>query len=1437
MSRSIESLQVAFFGYCFLLLVGILTPSASLAEVASFTTPLKVQDLDPAAFSQWFDGADAPMSQKDGPRHVIWTQDSAPEWDGVSFGESRTPGPRFLRLGWKNDIPVGSVLVRGGGQVSALRSNVPYPGTIIDDKQWIAAQRLRGGRVSEDEVGGDDYAVWVFPPGTITRALRFKHTANPIDHTFGGWLGGAFVLSERVVNVAPQALASASARDEVASRINNETNDGTWNAWDNGPDFSPVVISPDHPEWVSLTWPRAVQLSALNALWAGFGTAEVQTYIGPAGQSPRDAKESDWQSVQLFDKIENQYPRSLGVNWMSLTQPLNTRAIRLRMFHVTRESHPHLTGNTHQGKRVWLGELMALQPLGSSDLKSAIIPPPVVNLGHPPIPVRFTLTVPAYVTLVIEDSQGMRVRNLVSDSLFPAGSNVVWWDGTDDLGRDRPAAAHGLYHIPASFVPPGEYQVRGLVHQQIDLKYEFPVYNAGNPAWATADHTGAWLANHTPPSSALFVPGSRTISGKPLVFLGSYVSEGTDGLAWVDLDGKKQGGETWVGGNWTGAPYLAFDAGDHPVADVMAYAGAAWETELRLTALTTHGDKPVLKYTFDGGKDKAALAGMAIRNGILICSLPKLNELLVVDAAAGKVLSTIPADDPRGLAVDGDGRLLVLSGQRLLREPMPGAEPPASPAAPDVVIAAGLEDPQAVTTDAAGLIYVSDRGSSHQVKVFRPDGKSVKTIGHPRAPKAGTYDPLHMNNPNGITIDENHHLWVAETDFQPKRVSVWTLDGQLLKALYGPSQYGGGGTLDPKDRTRFYYDGMEFKLDWQKGVDQLVDVFCRPGPEDLKLPDGYGASGNPETPIYANGRQYMTNAFTSNPTNGAGIALLWMMKDSVAVPVAAMGRANDWSIFKGDAFKPFWPTGIDLKGDYWRNQALFAWSDLNGDGQIQPDEVQFIKAGAGGMTVMPDLSFVASRANDSAVRFAPTRFTPKGAPVYDLKTGDTLVPGAQGPTSSGGDQVLTHPDGWTILTVAPKPFAPESLGGALKGKAVWSYPSLWPGLHASHESPAPDRPGELIGTTRLIGGFFRPRGGEGGPLWAINGNMGCMYVFTEDGLFVATLFKDQRIGHPWSMPIGQRGMLLNDTTLHDENFWPTITSTNDGHIYLVDGGRTSLVRVEGLETIHRLKTTPLRVGSEELKAAQEYIVRSEAVRQHFQGPTQLRAPIRSDTPVVDGKMDDWAAADWAVIDRSGVAAYFDSKSKPYNVTAAIAVSGDRLYAAFRTGDPNLLRNSGESPTAPFKTGGALDLMIGVNPHADPRRSKPEPGDERLLVTQVKGKTLALIYRASVPGTRDPVSFSSPWRTITIDRVDDVSDQVHLAGADGNYEFSIPLTVLGLKIFPGEALKADLGILRGDGIQTIQRVYWSNKATAIVSDVPSEAMLTPDLWGKLVFGDE
>jgi len=97
--------------------------------------------------------------------------------------------------------------------------------------------------------------------------------------------------------------------------------------------------------------------------------------------------------------------------------------------------------------------------------------------------------------------------------------------------------------------------------------------------------------------------------------------------------------------------------------------------------------------------------------------------------------------------------------------------------------------------------------------------------------------------------------------------------------------------------------------------------------------------------------------------------------------------------------------------------------------------------------------------------------------------------------------------------------------------------------------------------------------------------------------------------------------------------------------------------------------------------------------------------------------------------------------------------------------------------------------------------------------------------------------------LRFDDVEDVSAYVQLAegvansaiGASaGDFEFSIPLRLLGLNPVPGTELRGDIGLLRGDGIQTKQRVYWSNKATGLVSDIPSEAELTPDLWGRIRF---
>lgn len=1096
------------------------------------------------------------------------------------------------------------------------------------------------------------------------------------------------------------------------------------------------------------------------------------------------------------------------------------------------------------------------------------------------IPVPFTLKEPGFVTLVIEDQNGKRVRNLISETEFPAGQNTAWWDGLDDLGRDLAAAKHAIYHIPGKLVPPGQYRVRGLVRPKLGLTYEFTPYTNGNPPWRTADTGSQWLANHTAPGAVLFVPAgvAPTRAGKPTsaggqVLVGSHVSEGGSGLAWLDMDGRKLNGQMWLGGIWTGASFLARDEGDHPVPNVYAYAGAGWKgdkynnnvAELRLHELVAPGaktaapkdvrlgsgeDRPVLTPTFKiPGMAKAAdnlsvsseatdpLGGLAVRNGLLVAAVPSANLLLFVDAAAHKELGTATLECPRGLAFDRQGRLLVLSGSQLLRYTL-GANP-VQLAKPETVLS-DLDEPRQLTLDKAGNIYVSQWGNSHQVRIYTPAGKAIRAIGLGGKPRIGDYDPRGMHFPNGITLDGQNRLWVAETDKAPKRVSVWSQDGQFLTAYYGPAAYGGGGWIDPTDKSRFFYTdeggGLQLKLDWATGKSEVTDVYAR---EDNPSPiTGYRVGYTPQTPLAFGGRTYLTNAFSSNPTEGAISAGLWLLEKGVAHSVATFGGVRDargelLAVFQTPAFKDSFPA---LKNG---ENALFVWSDKNRDGQVQPDEASFLKPAretvkgatvVDGVTVQPDLSFNVAIVGDQALRFKPQSFTPGGVPVYDLGRPEVIVNGVQRKASSGGGQALVADDGWAVLTTAPAPFAAQGVAGVKNGQPMWSYPSLWPGLHASHNAAPHDRPGMLLGTTRLLGNFINPPGSEAGNIWAINGNMGNIYLLSSDGLFIATLFQDGREAS-WNLPVAQRGMPVDQVSLTAEQFWPSITQTPEGQIYLQ--ARGSIIHLTGLEGIRRIPASDLNITAPMLVAAQNYSEQEEAKRQQAKPQGKLVVALQDTPPVVDGKLDDWKADSFVTLETRTLTVG-NWGHRPSQTVAAITISGDRLYAALRCDDPNLLQNSGESLINLFKTGGALDLMLDAI-----------PGGERLLISQVKGKTTAMLYRPQVPGTTtDPVQFASPVSTVKFDRVDVVSDQVTLAATSGKdpkgeipvatFEISVPLSVLGLKPAAGQTMKGDIGILRGNGFETMQRVYWNNKATGQVSDVPSEAMLTPRLWGTWEF---
>ena len=386
---------------------------------------------------------------------------------------------------------------------------------------------------------------------------------------------------------------------------------------------------------------------------------------------------------------------------------------------------------------------------------------------------------------------------------------------------------------------------------------------------------------------------------------------------------------------------------------------------------------------------------------------------------------------------------------------------------------------------------------------------------------------------------------------------------------------------------------------------------------------------------------------------------------------------------------------------------------------------------------------------------------------------------------------------------------------------------MGPGLHAGHDAPVQE-PGMVTASTRLVGGFFSPPGSDAGPMWAINSDRGQIYVFTKDGLMVSTLFKDSATAS-FDAPVAKRGMLVNNLSLQGEDFMPMLTQTPQG-TFLQGVGTGSLFRIEGLEEVKRLPRQTLDISAQQLVAAQTFAVQSEAARQakDAQAARPMTVSLGAKTPVVDGKVDEWNAPDFVTVDVRRVSTggwppnYRDSPTQ-----AALAVAGDRLYAAFKTDEPELLRNRPEAIQNLFKSGGALDVQLGN-----------VEGGQRLLVTKNGDKTIAVLYRPHDPGAGgEPARFTSnigALKTTVIDRVQDVSDQVTLAQDGNNYEFSVPLALLKLSPQAGQNISGDIGVLRGNGTTTLQRVYWHIKGTGLVSDLASEAELTPGLWGRLEF---
>jgi hypothetical protein len=818
------------------------------------------------------------------------------------------------------------------------------------------------------------------------------------------------------------------------------------------------------------------------------------------------------------------------------------------------------------------------------------------------------------------------------------------------------------------------------------------------------------------------------------------------------------------------------------------------EVEVRLRVLEPWTNENTdIEVITDGKPTRAALGGLIVLqhagNDPLNAEVPT-QRISVVDIATGAWETHYPVAAPRFPQFDERGNLLVVSGKDVVRLSL--ADGAATP------LVTGLDDPRGLAFDAENNLYVADRDV---VKVFTRDGKLLRTIGTPGGRAVGPYDPLRLANPQGIAVDMKGQLWVAESDHQPKRTSVWTTAGRYVRELIGPAQYGGGGFIDPRDKSRFYYNGVEYRLDWATGAWGVRHILCRDLPAF--------AGGKADHPVYLNGRQYMVNDPGSFGGTSGGLLLVGMMKVNCVLPCAAAGNAEMWTPLTAD------PTLQPLVADKTLNRHSFTWADANGDGLPQPAEVTVSEPG-----VRLNPGYWPNRVNDKLELtmgnrlLRPEGFTVCGAPIYRPFAAKPL------PGFPAENIYATAVDGLGRVLVNGRPV----LAMRADGSVPWRYPQAWVGIHDSHGAPSP-QPGQLIGGLGFIGQETIPGVGE---TVMLSGNKGEWYLFTADGLLAATLWRDYRTPGvlSWNFPTAKRELSLDNVTLGEEHFGGEFVRTGDGKYYLVAGhNHNSIVEVRGLETLKRQGRT-LTVTAADVTTAEAWGVRQALRAAAKEVPKTLTIAPPHGTVKPDGLLDDWAGETFTPLGTRG--------------SFAAMADGTNLFVAFRVDGNAALTNSGDDWKMLFKTGDSVDVQLGLNTAAPAGRTAPAPGDVRLLISTYGGKPIAVLYRHRVPGTpaADRVAFASPWRTEFVDKVERLDVPLSITRSPRGYtvEAIIPWASLGGAPRKGVGYQADFGILTADsaGLATLVRTYWANKATGIVSDVPSEITLTPALWGEVRF---
>ncbi|MBI1368368.1 MAG: PQQ-binding-like beta-propeller repeat protein [Planctomycetes bacterium] len=586
----------------------------------------------------------------------------------------------------------------------------------------------------------------------------------------------------------------------------------------------------------------------------------------------------------------------------------------------------------------------------------------------PGVPIELNVAQDSHVSVIVRRADGWVVRELLRARRLPAGQYTLYWDGRDRNGQPMPA---------------GKYEY--LIGQWDDIKATFAasVGNSGRPSFRTPDGMGSIGGTHG---------GTAAVAaGEHGVYMLHSGEEGQRTLRCID---PATGKARWFASIGIFARGYAVVEADQSV--YVLHSSRKTRQLEKLDAATGQRQKIAGQNVVDLGPIEPS--GLAVIGDRAYYSEPDKNRLGVIDLTTGQPLADIALTHPSGMCSTSDGALLVCSTAALLRvEPATGKI---------TTIADKLDAPRAVSVDSDGVIYVALQGTTQQIIKLSAAGKPMGAIGRAggRVRTAVPYDPMAFAELIGVATGPDGNLWAVEAG-APRRFIKLTRDGRWLEDFYGPTGYTTVG-VDLDDASTLYY---------------------QPGPRSSQFVkarvDYDAAAKDPGNPVGTWKIEAIYDMSDIGPSQREGYEL----EDPVGS--TGYGRALVFTSTSGHRYffigarQQFGLWIAD--GDQWRPSAAMRsarrtkdradvtllWTDANGDGVTQDDEVSAVeRPNAHWVWIDRDLTLRGGTAD-----LSPTTINAHGAPVYDVtKTkeifGENMLP-RQAYSEQGNYSVTFSPPG------------------------------------------------------------------------------------------------------------------------------------------------------------------------------------------------------------------------------------------------------------------------------------------------------------------------------------------------------------------------------------------------------------------------------------------